>query len=80
MFCYHPHSIFGYGIILNTNHVNYPNEKLTNATIIGSNFALMAPILGLHLKLWGIAGADSSTFKSLMENSKDISMLPGGYE
>ena len=44
LFCYHPHSVFGYGIMLNANHPWYPDEKLSRGVIIGSNFVLNLPI------------------------------------
>ena len=72
--------MFGYGIMLNANHPWYPDEKLSRGVIIGSNFVLNLPIVGMYLRLWGIAGADSSTFKSLLSKGKTVCLLPGGYE
>lgn len=39
----------------------------------------MVPILGAHLKLWGVTGADAANFKKLLTHNKTISILPGGY-
>jgi hypothetical protein len=66
--------------MLNANHPNYAMEKLSHGLVIGSNFVLNVPIVGMHLKLWGITGADGSNFRSLMEKGRTVCLLPGGYE
>lgn len=67
-------------MLCNANNKNYPGEKLTDATILGSRFMLFLPIIGLHFRFWGLESVDPKHLKKLMKKGESISLVPGGYE
>jgi 2-acylglycerol O-acyltransferase 2 len=80
MFGFHPHSVFCYGLLLNMNGQNFKDEKLESVTPLGSRFALLLPIIGLHFRLWGFEPVNPGNLKRLMGKGRSIALVPGGYE
>lgn len=42
--------------------------------------ALLFPIAGIPLKMYGIQGANPANFRKLLENGECVGILPGGFE
>lgn len=55
-------------------------RPLANAIHLGSRFALNSPLHGLLLQWWGIQSVDGKNMNRLMNEGKNIALVPGGYE
>ena len=87
MFAMHPTAysptvpiIIHVGMHSNMYHPDYPNEKLSQMTPLGSRFVLGLPVIGIHFKLWGIQSVDPNNLRRLMQAKEIIGIFPGGYE
>ena len=60
--------------------MNRKDPGIPDFTGLGSRFGFNAPLLGLLLRLWGCSTVECDNIKSLMEQRKNIGLVPGGYE
>jgi hypothetical protein len=76
LFSFHPHGILSFGTSMSASK----NEILYNSAFCGSRAMLNMPLSGIVARWLGVNGVNNKNFKDLMNQSKNIIFIPGGFE
>jgi hypothetical protein len=76
LFCFHPHGILSFGPSMSGSK----NEILYNSAFCGSRAMLNMPLSGIVARWMGVNGVNNKNFKDLMNQSRNIIFVPGGFE
>jgi hypothetical protein len=76
LFSFHPHGVMSVGVTLAFSI----NEFFYKTSFCVSRALTYVPLSGLFARLMGVEGVDNKTFETLMDQGKNISFLPGGFE
>lgn len=60
-------------------NMNADNSKTSQMIGLASRFILAIPFIGAQLRLWGVQSVNAKNIIRLMENRKQILVLPGGF-
>lgn len=84
MFCFHPHSVLSYCIVLDivgiVSNLNADGSKMSKMRGLASRFILAMPFIGLQLRLWGVESVNAKNILRLMRKKKTIGLVPGSFE
>ena len=64
------------GIIAN---MNVDKSKLSSMIALSSRMLLNFPLTGYQIRMWGVQSVNKKNLTRLMEQKKDIGIVPGGF-
>ncbi|KRX09352.1 hypothetical protein PPERSA_04658 [Pseudocohnilembus persalinus] len=77
LFCWMPHSFMCFNAWFSRFNENSP---FYGSLLLGSRMSIKTPIFGSFLQWLGLTGADPDNTQDLMNQRKNVNLVPGGFE
>ena len=76
LFCFSPHGVIGISFMMEA----VMNENIYNSSVCSSRGIIYTPFTGIFAQWFGFESVDNIRFENDMKKSKNISLVPGGFE
>lgn len=74
LLCGHPHGILSFSVAI------FLIKHMKNVSLCGTRLVRLMPFSGLLARMIGVKQVDAKSFKTFMQNNKNIFVIPGGFE